>query len=362
MRGRGFWLAAATMATAVGLATPSCTTFDGISASRPDAAAVDASGDAGVAGDAGVGSGLDAALDAGPPHYLSLDEAARVCSLIAVCPHLAYQVLILLAIDAPADNYSLCMEWLAGPLPPSHIGIDAQRSVLSCLAQASRCEETYRCEWYYAPQPGSPLWTDAGTRCEGEALFDYSDPAQLWVTNCASAFYADAGTCLSTEDGGLTCALPGCAPDVTADGVCRHNVQYKCESGVTNIVNCEISGANCVGGGCMYTSCDVEGSSCSSNDVIACDGTLGATFNCDDLGATCDEIGGHARCSLPREQCSSFDLNANTCSQNTLSICVGGKSIAYDCTRVGAGCADGMCQPPTADAGVAPDAGSGADH
>ena len=122
---------------------------------------------------------------------------------------------------------------------------------------------------------------------------------------------------------------------------------------------CDVSGVACAGNGCDFGTCSksMQGSSCVAGAAQVCDYGYAVTFNCREMMALCEENGGHARCDMPGA-CSSFDLDVNTCTGDTLSLCVGSQPIAYDCTRVGMVCLPGSagvsarCDP----GGTAPDA------
>ena len=111
--------------------------------------------DAAVTGDAASGSG-------GALTYLSLDDAARVCALLFQCdtpsgpatpanpggePNLLLTQSLLASLAFPADpwNFASCMNWLAGPLPPDRLGVQAQRSILACMAGKTTCTDAFSC-------------------------------------------------------------------------------------------------------------------------------------------------------------------------------------------------------------------------
>ena len=157
-RSVAFGLAGA-VAIAIGAAS-ACTTFDGLSASS----------DGGV--DAGVDQGVvvvDAAPEAAAlPTYLSEGDAAKACALVFRCPLLASSVITSVAVPVDPTNFTLCMDWLAGPLPPNRVGIPIQSSIFQCIANATTCSAAAACVPIENFLPGDPRCADAGAGDAGK--------------------------------------------------------------------------------------------------------------------------------------------------------------------------------------------------
>ena len=329
---------------------PACSTFNGLSAAGIDAAP--ASPDA-APDRSDVGETPDASAY---PAYLSLDDAAQACSLIARCPELGDQLLAMLLVDLPPENYSLCVEWLAGPLPPSRLGLESQRKVLRCVALASSCAAAdLCCSSRILDCATDPRCSDAGTHCEGNSLLTYraGDDAGAWQeSRCDSAASNSEATCLRTDAGDYTCAKAGC---VSQDAVCVGNVLYGgCNGGTTEVIDCALFGVRCSGDSCLWGTCSraVSGSACVGGAVEVCELNNGSSlFRCQDLSALCQQGPTHARCAPVGATCSSLDPDVNACTGAAVRLCVGGQSVSFDCSRIGQTCVpadsthSGRCSP-----------------
>ena len=130
------WAGLASGAILVAALDASCTTFDGLSASAADASATDASGlpDVAEAGDAGPDL----------PGFIPLLDAVKVCANALKCPNLAQSVIY--SIDVPLDraNFSSCVSWLAGPLPPNRLVSPNIITELTCVSLETSCAEARR--------------------------------------------------------------------------------------------------------------------------------------------------------------------------------------------------------------------------
>src|SRR6185503_20798467 len=105
------------------------------------------------------------------PTYLSLEDAARACSLAFRCPELSTSITFSIGVPVDPLNFSDCMTWLAGPIPPTRVGFKAQKAVLACVAKATTCQAAGACGSAEQLAPDDPRCMDAGAdvdldRCE----------------------------------------------------------------------------------------------------------------------------------------------------------------------------------------------------
>ena len=75
--------------------------------------------------------------------------------------------------------------------------------------------------------------------------------------------------------------------------------------------------------------------------MAVCDGFDRGEFDCATLGGTCSKTAGTARCARPGDACGPDDQAINVCTGTKLSLCVGGKTVTYDCAKDGLGCIAG---------------------
>ena len=321
-----------------------CTTFDGLSAS--DDGGVDASSDrATVVGDAAPEA---AAL----PSYLSPSEAARACSLVFRCPLLASSVITSVAVPVDPTNYALCMDWLAGPLPPNRVGIPIQASIFQCIASATTCGAAAACVPIENFLPGDPRCADAGAGDAGkERCADDGGTvlrcAELYALHCGSGYYAPGSACMKGLDNSHWCALN---PNCTTQSSCLGTVLDYCGAGskLHEGINCAASGYTCginpeAGAPDCLTDttiklCVAPGADCAGESVVVCDGYQESIFDCAAMGAACSKKSGPARCGRPSDTCSTFDSSVNACNGSTIALCLGGQPLSFDCASVSLSC------------------------
>ncbi|HEY6459703.1 MAG TPA: hypothetical protein VIY73_06110, partial [Polyangiaceae bacterium] len=200
----------ATAVLVIALATPlvgalgvaSCTTFNGLSvpsdaSTGSDTTFVDAPPREETSSDA-----PEAAPP--PPGYLSLADAARVCTLVFSCPDLASSVLASVAVPVDPVNYSLCVHWLAAPMPTDRVGFAVQSQTFACMAQGGSCAGAGSCLSLENIEPNDPRCGDAGAdaaeHCgdDGGTVFRCADG---YLLHCGSAYYAPGSTCTVGSDG-----------------------------------------------------------------------------------------------------------------------------------------------------------------
>lgn len=327
----------------------SCTTFDGVGLPPAQDASSDAGPDVRVAETGETGE-----TSTGPSGYLSLEDAARLCSLVFQCPYLATSIIDSLAVPVDGLDYSLCMHWLAGPIPPDRVGLSLQSQAFSCMAAATTCAGAGSCLWDENVAPNDPRCADASLpdgstdRCgdDGGAVYRCSSG---YLLHCDSAFYAPGSHCLTGADGTHWCALD---TNCTVQDSCLGTLNDFC--GVPSNLhfgqNCAFDGYTCglavnddsgLAGcftGNMNDPCSSPGTSCSGTTLQVCDGVDESDFDCAALGGTCSTQGGAAICVHAGDTCTPFDDGENQCNGSSISLCIGGRPTTLDCASIGKAC------------------------
>lgn len=325
----------------------SCTTFDGLAVPPPQDASTDVVQEAPPPADVHEAS-------SGPPGYLSTSDAGHLCSLLMQCPYLATSIIDSLAVPADPTNYSLCMHWLSGPIPPDRVGLTAQTQALACMAAATTCGGAGACLWDENLAPNDPRCADGSAPDGGDICGDDGGSvyrcASGYILHCDSAFYASGSRCLTGADGTHWCALD---TNCTVQDSCLGTLNDFC--GVPSNLHfgqsCAYDGYTCglaanqdsgLAGcftGNTYEPCSSPGTSCSGNTTLqVCDGDMQSNFDCAALGGTCSTQGGAAICVKPGDTCTPFDNAVNQCSGSSISLCVGGHPATFDCASIGKTC------------------------
>jgi hypothetical protein len=327
-----------------GASTASCTTFNGLNATSDSGPPPSDGG----AGDVGPDA------DAGAPGYLSLSDAVKLCSEIFRCPQMNLSIAYSTAVPVDPSNFSLCVHWLAGPIPPDRVGLAAQSKTFACMVAGSSCQESSKCVWNETLDPTDPRCADAGPMTPDRCV-DNSDSVLscygLYVTHCTSAFYQPGTKCYPYE-GGVDCAL---AP--TCNGLAGSCMTYYSFCNTENMqeaIDCSFDGYTCntsvpdASAACItgnqYKPCSTLGTACSADTktVESCDGASLSEFDCAALGGVCSQKDGPARCVHPgTDQCSPFDADIDQCTGTTISLCVGGQKAPFDCGSIGLKCVAG---------------------
>lgn len=333
----------------VAVVAAACTVFDGLVAG--DAGPADAGGDATM----GDGAAPDAPVDAGNyPGFLSLEDAARVCSNMFKCPLLGASILS--SVDVPSDslNYTSCVGWMAGPIPPTRVGVAKVSAMLACAGKATTCKAAGECFWYSLLEPGEPLCAgDAGSaRLCVNGGNDVYDCQAGFALHCKNALYQSGSTCIAGSDGVPWCSL-GTPCTVQSQGVCQGSFDTYCGSNkLTYGLDCNVTGLTCgfdpgtslyqcLTNG-SYKTCMGAGVTCTGGTVVSvCDGNNLSTYDCNAIGGTCDDTA-LPRCKRPSDTCSPLDPSVNQCAGDVISLCVGGQPKTLDCTTVGLKCVAGM--------------------
>lgn len=347
----------------------SCTTFDGLSPAPPAATQ--------------LGSA-----------YLPLKDAARVCALAFSCPN-SFNGDLVSAVSIPFDtlNFSVCMHWMAGPIPTNRIGFNFQQQTLQCLAKASSCSTAYECLPFETLVPGDPRCApldagaggtagagggledasadgaeDAGAagasgasggggslpdeRCgnDGGAIYKCQN-AYKYALNCGNAYYAPGSHCVADTDGTRWCAVgDNCNVYLSCIGslldYCGGPDGWTHES-----INCAYGGRSCGQDsdsgvldcltGSSLRKCYTAGTTCVDSTVEVCDGLSVSLFDCSSIKATCSKSEGTARCMRNDDACKPSDPGINVCSGDVITLCVGGRKVSLDCKGAGLTCKPG---------------------
>ena len=347
---RGTVAAVGLAATGVLLASTGCPSLAGFGG-----------GEAGVdAGDDGGDAAFEAdAPDAGPTPdgYLSLADAARFCSQVLGCANLAASTQHSIGIPIDSKNYSACVSWLAGQLPPGRIGLPQARSMLRCAVNAGTCAAANACMWWEVIDP-------ADLRCAGvdsgatnacspslDAIY-YCSSMPPYVWHCTSEVYYPGSTCLF-DDGGIAsyaCEVANGCGSVPASGECMGNVAAICTSGNRlQAYDCSVIGLPCgydksipaydclSNGKEVFCPDQTVPPKCAGTVVSLCAGSFQGGIDCGPLGGTC-EATGTPRCALPSDTCSPNDATINACTGEVISLCVSGQPAMLDCTTLGLHC------------------------
>jgi hypothetical protein len=355
------------LAVALGLtcgAFAACTTFNGLSVGDTpldEAGAVDASFDEKAPPADARDSGNASDAPSKQTSFLSIEDAVRVCTLAIQCPLLPKSVQASLAVPLDILNYSLCVDWLAGPLPPNRVGVTTEGNELACVAKGTTCTKALACI-------SQEFLDDLDPRCAGFPLdggrdagfFQYCDDAggvvrcdpQFFhdVLHCTSGYYMPGSKCTLGSDHTKSCATGTDCPSTSCSGnlleFCGGNDTHQAE-------NCAIEGLTCGfdvtdDSGvptCLTTdravTCTAQGTDCAGNAVSVCDGFTRSQYDCAALGGTCTKASGTARCKRADDVCAPEDPSVNQCSGSNLSLCVGGHPTSFDCARVGMKCVPG---------------------
>jgi hypothetical protein len=365
----GVRVAALLSALAAGAsAFAACTTFDGLTAASPEPADSSPPPDAMVDDDAPA---QDAPVNK-LPSYLPIESAVKVCSMAVSCPQLAKSVQASLSIPLDTLNFSTCVDWLAGPLPPDRIGISVQGTELACVAAARTCPEAKTClsQEFLDPTDSrcAKIPLDAG-RDAGTGAYEYCDDAGAVVRcspqyihdvlHCTSGRYAPSSRCMAGTDGTHWCARGSGCPQTT----CSSNLIEFCGGiGLNQGQNCAIEGQTCgedvtndsgvpacITGDRVKT-CSAMGTECVGSAVSVCDGFTRTEYNCAALNGSCTKASGTARCKRNNDVCAPEDPAVNHCSGTQISLCIGGQPTTFDCASVGLRCVpggtstSGLCQ------------------
>ena len=327
-----------------------CTTFSGLEAETEAGAPIKDGGS--EASDAAEETAQEAGQDASTARtYLSLGEAAKACTMIFDCPNLANSVVWSMAVPVDDLNYSLCLHWLAGPIPEGRVGFGVQAEAFACIAEATTCREAGACLWVELMSPGDDRCADAGdggAQCTDDAgTLLYCQ--YLQAIHCNTGYYAPGARCMDGTGDWKGCGLEKDCNSVTS---CVGPVLTYCAIDTLKYgINCSYAGYTCgfeadSGMPCVpedgFKECMIPGASrCDSDTAWICDGIWESAFDCASLGFECTDQQGTARCVPPSPECSPTDATQNVCHGTSIDVCVGGSSETFDCASIGMTCVPG---------------------
>ncbi len=340
------------------LVAAACTAFDfpPPAATASDAAAETTPPDATSPPEASPEAG-----PAPPSSFLDTNDAARLCTWLFQCPHLADAIALSIALplDLPSSplSFSACMDWVAGPIDPERLGLSQQRALLAAVAAAPTCDAA----GLALPVDPAAQAADAGTcglTCaDSTHLASCSPEAGTFLLLCEPPYFGQSGACFASDAGalcvstgactaGLSCSDPNtlrdCLPPTNASFV-----SYVCTLTARQCASPTKTGlADCVLPGHDTAPCPLHDrrDACDGTSVLACAGGLTAQteFDCSAVGRTCTvSTAGDARCVGPTDTCTPFDADQSQCSGTTIRVCIGGVPSSYDCSAIGKSCVAG---------------------
>lgn len=318
--------ALASLALGLAFATSACPSLDGFTGKADE-------------GDASASGG-----------YLSFADAVRLCSKVQTCRNLGYSIGYSLLIPANTSNFSHCVDILSSPLPEAQLGLAQQSSSLLCAAEATSCPAAAACLPYEFIDQNDPrcsgLDGGANGNCSPDKTAVY-DCSALRITHCSHPYFYPGSTCLQDSGGVHRCAA---AESCTATAAaCKGSIVTYCGA-VSNFAygeDCSYWGASCgldQSGGvqdCILNGltpfCNQDAVQCIGDRVRSCFGGFFSELDCASLGGKCDPAP-IAHCTRPPDACKIGDPKFNVCEGDGIALCVGSKSLKFDCKKVGLGC------------------------
>lgn len=286
------------------------------------------------------------------PGYLSLRDGVYVCHLVQQCPLLSAGIARSIGVPADETQFSACLSWLSGPIPANRYGLAAQAAMLDCLAQAMDCSSALQCAHAEPLSKTDPRCIGVvGDQClPGGILLDCTTEI---AERCRSVYYGAGSECELGLSGSGRCALSACSLDSSPPPRCTSGVYVRCDP-ATNLrvaQDCNTVGLTCPEGAegadaqCATEDgvfpCDDPGHAVCAPDgfrVRVCDGALASEFDCLAMDGHCVAEKSGGRCVRPTDNCSPDSAGIDECQGNTISLCVGGQRLSFDCGDVGLSC------------------------
>lgn len=286
------------------------------------------------------------------PGYLAMEEGIRACRLVHDCPLLSPAIARSIGVPASATEFSMCLSWLAGALPATRFGLEAQSAMLECIAQADGCPAALACTYVEPLGEGDP-------RCVGvvgdQCLLDgvLLDCTTELAERCRTPIYGAGSECQLGLEGSGRCALSTCIQENSPPPRCTSGVYVRCDP-ATNLrvaQDCNTVGLTCPEGAegadaqCATEDgvfpCDEPGKSVCAPDgtrVRVCDGALASEFDCTAMDGYCRDEPSGARCVRVTDTCTPGATGIDVCQGSTISLCIGGKNATFDCADIGLAC------------------------
>ncbi len=341
-------------AVAGGLA---CTTFDGVTV-PPDSGQVIQSVDAGD-----VMSSC-APVDS-PQALATFADAARVCALVQKCSQLNLSLIFSDGIPADPFSYSMCLQWMAGQVPQSRVGLPLQRATIACIARAEQegganvCATAGACLGYEAIAPADPRCGDGGVTSMCLGATDVLRCDYLTIYHCALPDFGPNMKCMKGSDGQYNCGSGTCGNMGVSQ--CLGDLLDGCDTsyGLISDVNCASVGQHCGtdptnqnGIVCLtepgkFQTCNTAGAIlCDAGKVEVCADGAYSEWDCTSLGETCTMAGGGARCASSHGgSCTPYDPDVDVCNGSVITACVDGAHVCFDCASIGLACSTGEGGP-----------------
>ena len=299
------------------------------------------------------GKSKGSASDAGPTGkgFLSLEDAARLCSKIQTCQNLGFSIGYSLLVPINTKSYSACIDVLTAPLPPNQFGVNQQAESLSCAAKASNCPAAAACMPYEYIDANDPRCQAADGGANGDCAPDKKAVYECFykrVIHCDHPYFYPGSSCIQDSTGAYRCAA---AQSCTAQTACSGTIVTFCGSGnVAYGIDCAFWGSSCgkdqssgnqdciLNGITPY--CTTDSVQCVSDRVRTCFGDYFSEIDCVAAGGKCepDPI---PHCARPADACKQTDADVAGCTGDSIKLCVAGKPQSFDCTSIGLKCAPG---------------------
>ncbi len=201
--------------------------------------------------------------------------------------------------------------------------------------------------WFEFIDPSDPrCFGITGSACSADEKSFYECAGGVmgeFVAHCDNPFNYTGSSCLTSS--ATFCAVSSglCSGDAAAPPACNGSFHTYCSSGLLVGYDCNAEGMTCGAAGCLSNGevrpCSTVGAvTCSSDTVDVCNGQAISQFDCAASGGTCDATGHVPRCALPTDTCSPYDAAENVCNGDSISLCIGGEPLSFDCTSIGLHC------------------------
>jgi len=286
------------------------------------------------------------------PGYLSVEDGIRACRLVHECPLLSAAIARSIGVPASADQFSTCLSWLSGPLPASRFGLEVQALMLGCIARSEGCTEALECAYVEPLDNDDPRCTGVvGDQCLMTGIL--LDCTTELAEKCRTPYYGAGSECQLGLSGGGRCALSTCMQDTSPPPRCTAGVYVRCDP-ATNLrvaQDCNTVGLTCPEGAegadaqCATEDgvfpCDEPGKAICAPDstrVRVCDGALASEFDCTAMDGMCQNESFGGRCVLATDNCTPDEPGIDVCQGSTISLCIGGKKVSFDCADLGLSC------------------------
>jgi hypothetical protein len=313
-------------------------------------------------GDGGVDSGD--ASDAGPaftaPGFLSLTEAAKLCSRLIACNGLGLSLTQDFRIPLNGAGYSYCVTQLATTFEPNRLGAGLVSTTLRKIVDLgdSSCQLSFNELEDQELPSGDALCAgpDAVTPPNGHCI---DAKTMLWcesrggvgtLTHCGKPSGGPTESCV-TIDGGALCSPGGLCPAATCEGnTLKGYLETADGTRYCREVDCSAIGLRCVvdafdNVGCASSdkatgTANNAGGFCEGDVYLARAYLYEGRIDCSALGARCISRRMLALCAFENAECSPFDPSVDRCKagSDVVELCVGGRRTELDCASIGKRC------------------------